>query len=340
MEDWFEKIPIDIPTRQPLNPKQIRNVISIIVVLAVVFLIFAFKPWFIVDADEMGVVLRLGKFNRVVKPGLHWRLPRPIEIVYTPAVQEVKRIEIGFKTVNPGPPARYLHLPEESEMLTGDENIVVSEMIVQYRITDPVKYLFNVYDSHSTLKDIAEASERQVIGDYAIDAAWTWGREEIEDAILQSIQTIADQYEIGVKILKVQLQDVHPPKPVESAFLAVQNAREEQSQIINEADAYRNSEIPKAEGDVKKILQEAEAYRAERIAKSKGEVERFSALLNEYQKAPEVTRTRLYLETLEKVLAGKPKVIIGSDQDLFKFFNMSPQGFSSGFQSKQNQEGR
>ncbi|RJP27119.1 MAG: FtsH protease activity modulator HflK [Candidatus Omnitrophota bacterium] len=329
MSDWFEDIPIELPKRGDLPMKQIKGAAWIVFVLFLLLVVLSFKPWFTVNPDEVGVVMRLGKYHRMVEPGFHWRLPRPIEIVYTPKVEQVKRIEVGFKTLSPGPPARFQHLPEEGEMLTGDENIVVSELIVQYRISDPIKYLFNVYDVHTALKAVTESVERQIIGDYAIDAALTWGRDEIQEKILAEIQKISDYYEMGVTIRLVQLQDVHAPKPVEPAFLRVTSAREDQSRFVNEAIGYKNGEIPKAEGQAQKILQESEAYRARRIAEAQGEVERFSAVLKEYQSAPVVTRTRLYLETLEKVLVGKPKVILGTDQNLLKFLNVSPLGMEA-----------
>ncbi len=329
MSDWFENLPIDMPNRNNLPTKQIKNVMWIIVVLIVLIIVLSFKPWFTVEPDEVGVVMRLGNYHRMVDPGFHWRLPRPIEIVETPKVGQQKRVEVGFSTIDPNPPARYRHNPEEAEMLTGDENIVVSEVIVQYRISDPIKYLFNVKDVHNALKDITEAVERQIIGDYAIDAALTWGRDEIQNKVRDEIQKVCDHYEMGIMIRFVQLQDVHPPKSVEPAFLKVTSAREDQSRFVNEAIGYQNGEIPKAEGQAQKIVQESEAYRAKRIAEAKGEVQRFSAVLKEYRSAPGVTRARLYLETLENVMQGKPKVIIGTDQNLLKFLNVNPQSFGS-----------
>ena len=209
-------------------------------------------------------------------------------------------------------------------MLTGDENVIVAKMIVQYRISDPKRYLFNVNDVENTLKDISEAALRQVIGDYPIESALTGQRDLLQIEIQKIIEEISDQYEMGLFVDRVQLQETHAPGPVEPAFADVFNAREDQARIEREAEAYQNKEIPKAEGDVRKIIQEAEAYRAERIAKAKGEVERFSAMLSEYENAPQVTRQRLYLETLEKVLVGKPKVIVDSEESLLKFLNVTP----------------
>ncbi len=337
MGDWFEQIPIDeIKKGNKGNkpniefPKWDPKYLWIIIVAVIFLLILIFKPWYRVEPGEVGVVMRFGKYNRTVSPGFHFRLPRPIETVLTPDVQQVRRIEIGFRTIDPGPPARYQKVLEESQMLTGDENVVIAEVIVQYRVAEPIDYLFNVYQVNDALKDITEAALRQVIGDYAIDAALTWGREEIANNVQEIVQKVSDQYGMGLHIRAVRLQETHAPEPVEPAFLEVVNSREDQSRFINEAAAYRNSEIPKAEGKVQEILQEAEAYKVERIAKSKGDVERFSRLLQEYRSAPDVMRTRLYMETMEKVLAGKSKIINSSNQDLFKLLNVTPQDLGVG----------
>lgn len=333
MSDWFEKIPIDdIRKKQQgggkgpkieipeWNPKYSWIIILVVVVLAVLI----FKPWYTVEPGEVGVVMRFGEYNRTVTPGFHFRLPRPIETVETPNVEQVRQVEIGYETINPGPPAQYRKILEESQMLTGDENVVIAEVSVQYRVSDPVAYLFNVADVHDTLKDLSEAALRQVVGDYAIDAALTWGRSEIEGKILDIVQEVSEEYGMGVHIMSVLLQETHPPAPVEPAFLAVVSSREDQSRFINEADAYRNGEIPKAEGQVRSILEEAEAYRVERITKAQGDIERFDKLLDEYRSSPDVMKTRLYMETMEKVLSGKPKMINGSSQDLLKLFNVTP----------------
>ncbi len=328
--DKFDDIPFDELRRA--NPQQPNfnmpewksSYTWYAVVILVILVILVFKPWYTVQPGEVGVVMRLGKFNRTVTPGFHFRLPRPIEMVETPNVEQIRRVEVGFETVDPGPPARYRTIEKESRMLTGDENVVIAEMIVQYRVTDPKHYLFNVADVHDTVKDISESALRQVIGDYAIDAALTWGRAEIEGKITSTIQEVSNRYKMGVNINNVRLQSTHPPEQVEPAFLAVVSSREDQSRFVNEADSYRNSQIPKAEGEVKTVLQEAEAYRVERVARAKGEVERFSALLGEYRRAPEIMQTRMYMEMMEKVMAGKPKLISGSSQNVMKLLNISP----------------
>ncbi len=301
-----------------------RRVGLAVAAVAAVIVLVSFRPWFIVGPGEVGVVLRLGKVHRVVQPGFHYRFPPPIETVFVPNVLLLRRIEVGFRSNPRSPSAEPVTVPEESIMLTGDENIIVAKTVVQYKIADPVKYLFNVNNVESTLKDIAEAAQRQVIGDFPIEAALTERRDQLQAQIQDIIEKISSEYQMGVQIEGVNLQDTHPPEAVEPAFAEVFNAREDQARVEREAEGYENKEIPRAEGEARKIFQEAEAYKAERIAKAQGEVERFHALLATYRGSPEVTRRRLYLETLEKVLQGKPKVIVDSEEGLLKFMNLSP----------------
>jgi len=329
MSDWFDDLPIEVveggkkkmPVDFNINWRK-GGMIGLIALFLLVLIVF--QPWFTVGPGEVGVVLRLGKMNRIVSPGFHFRLPRPIEVVYTPNIRLQRRIEIGFRSNSDNPGATARDVAVESIMLTGDENIIVAKMIIQYKISDPAKYLFNIYDVENTLTDISEAALRQVIGDYPIESALTGQRDQLQIEIQKIIEEISDQYEIGLLIDQVQLQETHAPDPVEPAFADVFNAREDQARIEREAEAYQNKEMPKAEGAARKILQEAASYSAERIAKSKGEVERFSAILKEYENAPQVTRQRLYLETMEKVLAEKSKVIVDSDDGLLKLLNVTP----------------
>lgn len=346
MADWFEKLEIDPPGggRKPQMPEiDFRKIVPVVIGILLAVLFIAFRPWYTVEPGEVGVVLRLGEYHRTTGPGLNFRLPYPLEEVYTPNILALRRIEVGFRSGASGGSSR--GVPEESQMITGDENIIDSQMIVQYKIDPerPQDYLFNVSNPEDTLKDIVEAAERQVIGDSAIDAALTDGRNEIQDEIEVIIQEVCDKYRMGIQIIDARLHTTQAPAPVEPAFVDVFDAREDQVRFVNQAEAYRNSEIPKAEAQVQKILQEAEAYRAQRIARAKGEVERFSSILREYQNATEVTRTRLYLETLEKVLAGKPKVILesGSEEGVLKFLNVNPSagGFLTVPKSAADEEG-
>jgi len=289
--------------------RRFPRVIFIYIVLGAWILLSSF---YIVDADEQGVVKRFGKYNRTQKPGVHFKAPWPIESVLKPRVTEVKRIEIGFRTIDPGPPASYRHIPEESLMLTGDLNIVSSEFIVQYRIKNAEEYLFNVKDVDTTIRDAAEAAKRQVVGDKEVDYVLTVGKAEIQEEVRSLLQEIMDSYGAGIHIVAVQLQDVEPPKPVIGAFKDVASAKEDRDKFINQAEAYWNEIIPTAQGEAKKLLNEAEAYKAEKVNRAKGEADRFTKILDETKKNEGVTRKRLYLETMESVLSGMDKFIIDS----------------------------
>ncbi len=285
-----------------------RSIILYVVLGAWILL----SSFYIVDADEQGVIKRFGKYNRTQKPGVHFKLPWPIEKVQKPKVTEVKRIEIGFRTIDPGPPASYKHLPEESLMLTGDLNIVSSEFIVQYRIKNAEEYLFNVKDVGTAIRDAAEAAKRQVVGDKEVDFVLTVGKAEIQEEVRSLLQEIMDSYGAGIHIVAVQLQDVEPPKPVIGAFKDVASAKEDRDKFINQAEAYRNEILPTAQGEAKKLLNEAEAYKAEKVNRAKGEADRFTMILEESKKSEDVTRKRLYLETMESVFSGMDKFIIDS----------------------------
>jgi len=263
--------------------------------------------------DEQGIVLRFGRLNRVASSGLNYHFPYPFETVYTPKVTEVKRVEIGFRTIDPGPPARYSDKIHESLMLTGDENLVDLDVIVQYRIVDAAKFLFNVRDPHETVRLSSEAAVRQVIGSKPIDEALTTGKGVIQVETLKTIQEILDRYESGLRIVAVQLQDVTPPKEVVQAFKDVASAREDKNRLINEAQGYRNQVIPEARGKVAEIVRQAEAYRETKIRQARGDANRFLASLQEYKKAPEITRKRLYLEMMRDVMPTVDKVIMGEE---------------------------
>ena len=278
--------------------------------LAVVVIIWLATGIYTVGPDERGVVLRFGQMNTITNPGLNYHMPYPIETVYTPKVTEVKRIELGFRTIDPGPPARYAERPQESLMLTGDENIVDIDMIVQYMISDPAKYLFAVRDPDGTVLDAAEAALREVVGSKGIDEALTTGKGQIQVETMTLIQKILDTYDSGLRVVAVQLQDVNPPKQVRDAFIDVASAREDKNRIINEAQGYRNAIIPETRGKVAQILNESEAYRAEKTRRATGDASRFKQILGEYLKAKDITRKRLYLETMEDILPGIKKIIL------------------------------
>lgn len=284
-------------------------------IVAVVIVLWLLTGIYIVKPDQQGVVKRFGEYVRITGPGIHYHLPFPVETVLKPRVTEVKRAEIGFRSIDPGPPARYVDRPNESIMLTGNLNIIDIDMIVQYRIIDAVNYLFRVRDLKQTIQAASEAALRQVIGKHDIDEALTVGKGQIQDETKDQLQEILDNYTSGLTVVAVQLQDVHPPKAVINAFKDVASAKEDLNKMINEAQGYFNDVIPRTRGKQEKMIKGAEAWAAERIAKAEGDAENFNRILNEYRKSRNVTRTRLLLETMEEILPGLRKYILKGDKD-------------------------
>jgi len=277
------------------------------VVVLVVIALWALSGIYIVDPDEVGVVQRFGEFNRITGPGPHYHIPYPIEKVQTPKVTRIRRVEIGFRTLQKKTTFatnQYRLVPEESLMLTGDENIVDVQFIVQYQIKDPKDYLFNISQPVKTVKDAAEAAMREVIGYNKIDSALTTGKLSIQNDTRELLQNILDRYQSGIKVVAVQLQDVHPPKQVVDAFKDVASAKEDKSRYINEAEAYRNDLLPKTRGEVARIINQALAYKESVVRKAKGEADRFLAILKEYNKAKDITKKRIYIETMEQILSN------------------------------------
>jgi len=303
-----------------------KNVFGIILILIIA--LYLASGIFVVAPDEQGVIRRFGKFARIESPGLNYHLPYPIETVVTPAVTQVKRIEIGFRTISSGPPARYQELPAEALMLTGDENIVSADVIVQYKIKDPVNYLFNIILPEQTVRSAAEAALRQVIGERKIDEALTVGKYEIQEETKKLLQILLDSYQSGILIVAVQLQDVNPPKEVQDAFKDVASAKEDKSKYINQAQGYKNDIIPKARGEAVKITKEAEGYKIERIKKAEGDIAKFNSILTEYKKGEYITQARLYLETMEEILPNMNKVIVDLKENQ-SLLNLLPLGDSS-----------
>jgi modulator of FtsH protease HflK len=265
---------------------------------------------YIVGPDQRGIVLRFGEHVATTDPGVHWRWPYPFETVLRPKVTEVQRVEIGFRTIDAGPPARYADVGSESLMLTGDENIIDIDLVVQYRISDPAKYLFKVRHLSETVKSASEAALREVIGRRRIDEALTVGKLEIQEETKTLLQYVLNTYGAGLQVVAVQLQEVQPPKQVIDAFKDVASAREDKVRFINEANGYRSAIIPEVRGRAETILRDAEAYREEKIRRAQGEAQRFLQILGEYQQAKEITRKRLVLETLEEVLPQMEKIIL------------------------------
>jgi len=295
--------------------------LGILPIFGIALIFWLFTGVYTVGPDEVGVVQRFGKYDRTVQSGLNYHMPFPIETVKTPKVTEVKRIEVGFRTVGKN---QYRTVERESLMLTGDENIVDAELIVQYKIKEPINYLFNFVGPELTMREAAEASLRTVVGRHNIDEALTSGKLMIQEETKELLQSILDKYETGVQVVAVQLQDVSPPKQVIDAFKDVASAKEDKNRMINEAEGYRNDIIPKARGEAQAMIREAEGFRESRIARAEGDVAKFKAILKEYSKAKDVTRERLYLEAMEEILPGLEKYIVpnGEDGNLLNLLNL------------------
>jgi len=277
----------------------------------VLIAIWAFSGLYRVLPDEQGVVLRFGKFASTTQPGLNYHIPYPIETVLTPKVTKVNRIDIGFRAASDtGRTAGVDDVSEESLMLTGDENIVNIDFSVFWVIKDAGKFLFKIQSPVETVKAAAETAMREVVAKSRLQPILTEGRSKIENETQDIIQSLLDEYESGIQITQVQTQKADPPDQVIDAFRDVQAARADMERSKNEAEAYQNDVIPRARGDAAKILQEAEAYKKKVVALAEGEASRFLAIYNEYKNAKQVTQERMYLETMEKVLADIDKVII------------------------------
>lgn len=304
------------PIRSPFGPEFRFNWLWLKWIIPAVVVLWLLSGIYIVRPGEQGVVRRFGKVVRITKEGPHYRLPQPIERVDKVKVEKVRRIEIGFRTINPGPPARYRFMPEESLMLTGDEQIIDAQITVQYKVNEPKDFLFNVRGleaERGALMDAAEVSLRQVVGQRPIDDVLITEKLQVEIDIRELLQRIIDKYESGVRVVEVKLQTVRPPKEVAAAFSDVVSAKEDKDRLIKEADGYREDVLPKARGQAQSIIRGAEAYKAERIKRAQGDADRFLSVLKEYEKAKAVTRKRLYLETMEQILPGIRKFIIDPD---------------------------
>ena len=296
---------------------------KIMPLLAAALALWLFTGVYMVGPDEVGVVRTFGEYTRVAQSGLNYHFPYPIEQVNTPAVTEVKRIEIGFRTLRNG---QYRTVEKESLMLTGDENIVDAEMIVQYKIKDPEAYLFKIVEPELTVREAAEASLRTVVGRNKIDETLTTGKFQIQEGTKTQLQSILDKYESGIHVVAVQLQDVSPPKEVIGAFKDVASAKEDKNRMVNQAEGYRNDIIPKARGEAEAMIRDAEGFRESRIKRSEGDAAKFTTILKEYRKAKSITQKRLYLETMERVLPGIEKIIV-PDKDsgnMLNLLNLNP----------------
>ncbi len=276
-----------------------------LVILVLLGLILLFTSVKTIGPEEEGVVLYLGKFDRKLEPGLNLILPFWLETVYKIPVQRQLKHEFGFRTEgSTGSRSEYVtdNYRSESSMLTGDLNLADVEWVVQYRIVDSYRYLFRVRNAEKTLRDMSEAAMRTIVGNRTVNEVITVGRQEVSTEVEVYLQRLCDEYENGIRIDQVVLQDVNPPEPVRPSFNAVNQAEQERSTLINQAEAEYNRVIPRARGEALETIQLAEAYSLNRINGATGEAARFNSLYNEFVKAPEVTKKRIYLETMERIL--------------------------------------
>ncbi len=289
--------------------------LAFIPILALVVILLV-SCWFTISPEEAGVVLRFGKHVRTVNPGLHFKLPFGMEKVYKVPVKRQLKAEFGFRTVSAGIRTKYAKkgYEHESLMLTGDLNAADVEWIVQYRIDDPYKFLFRVRNTRTTFRDINEAVMRKVVGDRTVNEVLTVGRQDIADTVRGMLQHYCDQYDTGIKVDQVVLQDVNPPDPVKPSFNEVNEAQQEKEKLINQALSEYNRVIPKARGEALKTVEESKGYAAERVNRAKGEATRFNAMFKTYLAAKDVTRTRIYLETMSKVLTRVGRKIVADEK--------------------------
>ena len=282
------------------------------ILIALLLIITAATSIRTVGPEEEGVVLRLGKYTRTVMPGLNFMLPFGFEKMYKTPVQRQLKQEFGFRTKEADVRSSYAKSAyiKESTMLTGDLNMADVEWVVQYRISDSYKYLFRVRNADKTLRDMTEAAMRQTVGDRTVNEVLTVKRQEVATEVKQMLQKMCDDYENGIRIDQVVLQDVNPPEPVKASFNAVNQAQQEKETLINQAESEYNRVIPRAKGEAKETIQLAEAYALNRVKRAQGEANRFQALYEAYIKAPEVTKRRLYQETMEKILPKMGNKII------------------------------
>jgi modulator of FtsH protease HflK len=300
----------------------------IIVVLVIIVGLFAWTAYYTVPSDSVAVVQRFGKYLKDVPPGLHFKLPLGVDMATIVPVKRQLKQEFGFTT--PGAtdpyqgPGGKQDSKRETEMVTGDLNAALVEWVVQYRISDPVKFLFEVREPSETLRYVSESVMREVVGDRTVDEVITIGRQEIETEALTKMQALSTKYTMGISIDQVQLKNINPPQQVQASFNEVNQAQQEKEKLINEARRDYNKVIPLAEGEKDQRIREADGYRLKRINEAEGDAARFSALFTEYSKAPEVTRRRIYVETLEAVLPGIQAKIVIDDKasSILPFLNL------------------
>jgi modulator of FtsH protease HflK len=300
------------------------------ILLALVVIIFLFTSIKTVGPEEEGVVLYVGQYSRTVEPGLSFILPFGIEEMKKIPVQRQLKQEFGFRTVEAGVNTQYSResFGDESLMLTGDLNLANVEWVVQYRIVNSYHYLFSVRDAEKALRDMSESAVRKVVGDRTVNEVLTVGRQEVASSVEVLLQRMCDEYENGIRIDQVVLQDVNPPEPVKPSFNAVNQAQQERETLINQAESEYNRIIPRARGEADEAIQLAEAYALTRVNGATGEAARFNSVYAEYVKAPEVTKKRLYLETMERVLAkiGNKVIVDERGNNVLPLLNLGQVG--------------
>jgi modulator of FtsH protease HflK len=306
---------IQMPNVRQFRPPRPPGRIVARVILLAIAAIFVFTTWFTVDPEEAGLVLRFGQFVRQVPSGLHLKLPFPLETVLKVPVERQLKEEFGFRTQEAGIRSTYSDedLTAESLMLTGDLNVAVVEWTAQFRVRDPYKYLFKVRNVRTTFRDMNETVMREVIGDRSVNEVLTVGRQEIAAEVEQRLQKLCDQYETGIKIEQIVLQDVNPPDAVKPSFNEVNQAQQEREKLINQARADYNQIIPRAKGQAQQTLEQAQGFATDRVNRARGDAELFIQVYAAYQRAPEVTRRRMYLETMSKIYPKVKKKIVIDD---------------------------
>lgn len=301
--DWEE-----ILAKLPNLPNFVKAGLPVYIGIAIL-LIWLASGIYTIQPGEEGVVTRFGKIVATTSAGLNYHFPWPIEELRKVDIARIKRLEVGFRS-SQGRPGVVRNVLAESLMLTGDENIVDAALLVQYRIKDPKKYLFKLRDPETTLRAATEVALRDRVGNTTIDEVLTVGRDRVQNETQEFLQNLMDTYESGLQVTGVKLQKVEPPAQVKDAFDEVVRAFEDRDKLVKQAEGYREDLIPKARGEAQKIVEAAEAYKQERTLKAKGDAARFDSVLLEYRKAPEVTRERMHLETVERILPSVNKVII------------------------------
>ena len=318
----------------------------LLLALLIAGIVLVVTMFYRVDASEQGIVLRFGKHVRTVEPGLQMKMPWPIERVYTVPVRSIQTLEFGFKTVEAGRVTQYAskdqRMTDVADMLTGDLNLAHVEWVVQYRVQDAYGSLFKLGSGEGpfwdalrsksinpaipdTIRDVSETVMRKLVGDRSVDAVLTMGREEIAAQARQDIQSMLDSFEAGVEIITVKLQTTSPPEPVKDAFQDVNRARQNKERVVNEAEGERNRQIPAARGRRDQMISEAEGYRERVVKETMGRIEAFNAKLAEYEKAPDVTKQRLYLEAMQEVLGnvGQKTIIDDSIGGMLPILNLN-----------------